>query len=92
MRRDRLLVELGEQDVGDGMVNGIGCMLEEVGEAHVQAAVAQADGGVERGEAAEADVEGRDGRARAEFAVLVFKDGDEGSGRGDFSGARFFRR
>ena len=43
----------------------------------MQTAFAQADGGVERGEAAEADVEGRDRGARAKFAVLVLEDGDE---------------
>ena len=34
--------------------------------------------GVEGGEAAEADVEWRVGRAGAEFAVLLLEDGDEG--------------
>jgi len=27
---DGLLVELGEQDVGDGVMNGVGCGFEEV--------------------------------------------------------------
>ncbi len=62
---DGFLVELGEEDVGDGAVDALGGVLEKVGEADVQAAFAKADGGVERGEAAEADVERRDGRARA---------------------------
>ena len=74
---DGLFVELGEKDVGDGVVHGFGCVLEDVGEADVKAAFAKADGGVERGEAAEADVEGRDRGARAKFAVLVLEDGDE---------------
>ncbi len=77
---DGLLVELGEEDVGDGVVDGLGRVLEEVGEADVEAAFAEADGGVERGEAAETDVEGRHGRAGAEVAVLLFKDGDECGG------------
>jgi hypothetical protein len=80
---DGFLVELGEEDVGDGVVNAIGCGLEEVGEADVEAAFAEADGGVERGEAAEADVECGDGGSGAEFAVLVFEDGDERGGCGD---------
>jgi len=42
----------------------------------VQAAFAQANGGVEGGEAAEADVEWRDRGAGAELAVLLFEDGD----------------
>jgi hypothetical protein len=57
VRGDGLLVELGEEDVGDGVMDGVGCVLEEVGEADVEAAFAEADGGVEGGEAAEADVE-----------------------------------
>jgi hypothetical protein len=44
----------------------------------VETAFAQTDGGVERGEAAEADVELRDGRAGAEVSVLLLEDGDEG--------------
>jgi hypothetical protein len=56
----------------------------------VEAAFAEADGGVEGGEAAEADVEGRNGRAGAKFAVLVLEDGDEGGGRGGFFRAGLF--
>ncbi len=82
---DGFLVELGEQDVSDGVVDGIGCGLEEVGEADVEAAFAEADGGVERGEPAEADVERWDGGAGTEFAVLVLEDGDERGGCRDFS-------
>ena len=77
---DGFLVELGEQDVGDGVVDGVGCVLEDVGETDVEAAFAEADGGVEGGEAAETDVEGRDGRAGAKVSVLLFKYGDECGG------------
>jgi hypothetical protein len=73
---DGLLVELGEEYVGDGVVNGVGGGLEQVGETDVEAAFAEPNGGVEGGEAAEADVEGRNGCARAEVAVLIFEDGD----------------
>ena len=62
---DGLLIELGEEDVGDGVVDGLGRVLEEVGEANVETAFAEADGGVEGGEAAEADVERWDGSAGA---------------------------
>jgi hypothetical protein len=79
---DGFLVELGEKDVGDGVMDGLGCRLEEVGEANVEAAFAEADGGVEGREAAEADVERGDRSARAEFAVLVLEDRNEGCGRG----------
>ncbi len=75
---DGLFVELGEEDVGDCVMNGLGCGFEEVGEADVKAAFAETDGGVEGGEAAKADVERGDGGSGTEFAVLVFEDGDEG--------------
>ncbi|WP_353068921.1 hypothetical protein [Tunturibacter empetritectus] len=81
-RRDGLLVELGEEDVGDGVVDGVGRGLEQVGETDVEMAFAQADGGVERGEAAEANVEWGDGGAWTEFAVLLLEDGYEGGGGG----------
>jgi hypothetical protein len=81
---DGLLVELGEEDVGDSVVDGLGCVLEEVREANVEMAFAEADGGVEGGDAAEADVERGDGGSGAEFAVLVLEDGDEGCGCGRF--------
>jgi hypothetical protein len=81
---DWFFVEFGQEDVGDGVVDGVGCGLEEVGEADVEAAFAEADGGVEGGEAAEADVERGDGGSGAEFAVLVLEDGDEGGGCGGF--------
>ncbi len=74
--------------MGDGVMNGFGCGFEEIGETDVEASFAQTDGGVERGEAAEADVERRDGRAGTEFAVFVFEDGDEGGWCRDFFGAR----
>jgi hypothetical protein len=77
---DGLFIELGQEDVGDGAVDGVGGGLEEVGEADVETPFAEADGGVEGGEAAEADVEGRDGSAGTEVSVLLFKDRDEGGG------------
>jgi hypothetical protein len=79
---DGLLVELGQEDVGDGVVDGFGGGLEEVGEADVQAAFAEANGGVERGKATEANIECWNGRAGAEFAVLLLEDGDQGDGGG----------
>ena len=63
--------------MGDGAEDAFRCAFEEVGEADVDSAFAEADGGVERGEAAEADGEGRDGRARAQDAVLLLKDRDK---------------
>jgi hypothetical protein len=72
------------------VVNGVGSWFEDVGEADVEAAFAEADCGVERGEAAEADIECGDGGAGAEFAVLVLEDGDQGCGCGGFFCARLF--
>ncbi len=46
----------------------------------MQAAFGEAGGGVEGGEAAEADVERRDGRAGVKLAVLLLEEGDEGGG------------
>jgi hypothetical protein len=63
--RDGFLVELGEENVGDCVVDGFRCRFEQVGETDVQPAFAQTDGGVERSEAAEANVEWRDWGAGA---------------------------
>jgi hypothetical protein len=62
----------------------LGCGLEDVGETDVETAFAEADGGVEGGEAAEAYVKCGDGGAGAQFAVLVLEDGYEGGGCRDF--------
>ena len=53
-RRDWLLVQLGEKDVCNGVVDGFGRVLEQVRESDVEAAFAQANRGVQRGEAAKA--------------------------------------
>jgi hypothetical protein len=74
---DGLLVDFGEEDMRDGVVDGVRRGLEQIGEADVEATFAKANGGVEGGEATEADVERRNGGARSEFAVLLFKDSDE---------------
>jgi hypothetical protein len=84
--RDGFSVELGEENVGDRVMDVVGCGFEDVGEADVEAAFAQTDGGVERGEAAETDVQRGDWGAWTEFAVFVLEDRDEGCGGGDFLG------
>jgi hypothetical protein len=66
-------VELGEQNVGDGAVDSLGSVFEEVGEADVETAFAETDCGVERGEPMETDVERRNGCAGPEVSVLLFK-------------------
>ena len=70
---DGLFVELGQQNVGDGAVDGLGSVFEEVGEADVEAAFAEADRGVERGKSMETDVERRNRCAGPEVSVLLFK-------------------
>lgn len=77
-------VELGEKNMRDGVVDRLGSLLEQIGQANVEASFTKADRGVERSEAAETDVEGRDGGARSKRAVLLLKDGDKGlrSGKG----------
>jgi hypothetical protein len=74
---DGLLVELGEKDMGDGVEDGLRRALEQVGEADVDVGFAKADGGVERGEAAETDGDGRHGSARPKRAIFELKDGDK---------------
>lgn len=66
-------------------MDGLGCVFEQIGETDVQAAFAEADGGVERREAAKADVEWWNGSARAEVAVLLMEDGEEIRGGGRMS-------
>lgn len=46
-RSDRLSVKLGEKDVGDGVVDGFGRVLEQIGETDVEPAFTEADGGVQ---------------------------------------------
>ncbi len=75
---DGLLIELGEEDVGDGVMDGVGCVFEEVRQADVEAAFAESDGSVEGGEASETDIKRRDGSAGPEIAVLLFEDRDKG--------------
>ena len=77
---DGFAVELGEKDVRDGVMDRFRRAFKQIGEAGEDCALAQADGGVERGEAAKAHMDGRHGRARAEGAVLFLKDGSDVEG------------
>lgn|SRR5579862_4996546 len=71
---DGLAVELGEEDVGDGAQHALRRAFEQVRETDKDAAFAQADGGVQRGESAETDEDGRHGRPRTEGAILLLKN------------------
>ena len=77
---DGLLIELGDEDVSDGVDDGFGRAFKEVREADVQMAFAEANGGVERGESAKTDRDRGHGRARAEGPVFLLKDLDEFGG------------
>ena len=74
---DGFFVELGQEDVGDGANHILGSAFKQVGEADVKLSFAQTDGGIERGKAAEAQVNGRHGRPGAQSPVLLLKDGDK---------------
>jgi hypothetical protein len=43
-RGDRFAIELGQQDMCDGVVYRLGCVLEQVREPDVEASFAEADG------------------------------------------------
>ena len=79
---DGLAVKLSQENVCDGVEDGFGRPLEKIGEAGVDLAFAKANGGVQRGESPEADMDGRHGRARANDAVFELKDGDDVGGHG----------
>lgn len=66
--------------MGDGLVDGLGCVLEQVGEADMKTALAESDGGVKGGEATKTDVQRRDRGAGAKVAVLLLEDGDQSGG------------
>jgi len=79
-RVDVLAVELSQENVCDGMEDRLWSAFEKIGETDVYLTLAKANGGVERGEAAEADMNRRHGRTRAEGAVLELEDGDDVGG------------
>jgi hypothetical protein len=87
---DGLPVKLRKQDMRDGMVDGFGCVFQQVGESDVKASFTKPDGGVERGEAAETDIKGRHGSPRPKFAILFFEDGDDRLRGGGGCGTAFF--
>ena len=64
---DRLTVEFGQQNVGDGMKHGFGRAFQKIGKANVEFGLAQADGVVDGDERVKADVHGWRGRARTEL-------------------------
>ena len=71
---DGLFVQLGQQNVGDGPDNGLRRALQQIGEVDENLTLAQADGGIERGETAETHNDGRDGRPGTQGPVLFLED------------------
>ena len=77
---DGLFVELGQEDVGDRVEDGFMRALKQVREIDMKLAFAKADGGIQRGEAAKADCDGRHRRPGTQCAVLFLEDGDYSNG------------
>ena len=77
---DGPLVELGQENVGDGADHRLGRAFQQVREVDANLPFAQADGGVQRGKAAETDRDGGHGRPGAQGPVLLLKDWDKISG------------
>ena len=80
---DRFAVELGEQDVRDGMEHGFRGAFEQIGEADVEFSLAQPDGVVDGYEWVEPNVQGRQRRAGAKLAIAATKDFGEPRGHGE---------
>jgi len=69
-----LAVELGQQDMRDGMQHGFGSAFEQIGDADEKLSLAQADGVVDRDERVKPNVHRRNGRVRAQSAVGFAED------------------
>ena len=74
---DGFAIDLGHQNVQDGTDDRLRSSFEQVREADLERTLAQPDGGVERGETAEAQSQRREGRPRAQEPILFFVDGLE---------------
>ena len=77
---DRLFVELGEQNMRDSTVDRFGCMFQQIREPNVKPAFPETNRRIQRGEAAEPDIERRDRSARTKLAILMLKDFGQGGG------------
>src|SRR6201996_1600870 len=71
---DRLLVDLGDEDMGNRPQHALRRAFEQIGEAHMQFTLTQTDRRIQRDEAPEADAKRRHGRPRSERPVLLLKD------------------
>lgn len=70
---DLFAVELGNQDVKDGMQHGLRRSLQQVRDSHQNAPVAQPDGVVEIGEGKKLNLEFRQGSARTQLTICQLK-------------------
>jgi len=75
-----LVVEFCEEDMRDGTDHGLGCAFKQVGKTNVDMSLSKPNGSVQRGESAEPDRDWRHGRARAQSAIFLLKDGNEFGG------------
>ena len=71
---NRLLVELGEKDVRDGLQNGGGSTFKQVRETYMEAAFAQTDRGIQGNKSTEFDLKRGHGRTRPKIAIRNLKD------------------
>jgi hypothetical protein len=71
------LIKLSEKNVGDGVMHGLGCVLEQIGKADVESSFAKTDRCVQRSKAAEPDVKRGNRRTRTKTAILLLKDRDK---------------
>src|SRR6478672_9162298 len=78
-----LAMELGNEDVQNGIEHGLGRAFQEIREADENASLAQADGAIDVGEAIETDFKFRQGRARTQIAICLLKNLGEGGGHLD---------
>jgi len=75
-----LAMQLGDEDVQDGIEHRLGRALQKIREADKDASLAQADGAIDVGEAIETDFKLRQRRARAQITVCLLENlGEVGS-------------
>ena len=62
--------------------------LQQVRKPHMQHALAEADGRIQRRKAAKADIQTGHGSTRSKLPILLFEDGDQRGGHSIFSLSR----
>ena len=82
---DRLAIQLGQQDMQDGVQHRLGRALEQIGQADQHPPLAQADGAVEIGKREEADFKLRQRCFGMQLAKSLLEEGGEIGIHVDFS-------